>query len=335
MKILIIGPYGIGNSIICLPMVKELRKKFKDARIDVLTLLGSTRELLNEVDDFSRLFNNIYYVKDPGTILSLRKEKYDCSITAFPSARPHYNILSFIIGASMRIGSVYPDNNLFRVSFFNTVNVPVVIGIHDVYQNINLLQSFGVNYTKVSDKMNQSILALKKKRKVIGFHTGSKKEGSFKRWGNANFIELIRLISSQYKKYRIRLFFGPHEEEDVHYFVQKLKGLPVEVVTNRTIKEIIKEINECRVFISNDSGLMHLAAFLGCYSVSIMGPSDFRRTGPFTRNKVIVYSDIACRPCSHTYTISSHRFECLYETRRCLEEVKPQEVFLKVQKELR
>lgn len=335
MKILIIGPYGLGNTILCLPMFKQLRERFKNAEINILALLKSTYNLIKELDDFHSLFNKIYYFDSLRVIHLLRGEKYDYSIVAFPSAKIHYNMLSFLIGSRKRIGSKYPDKNFLRGYFLNHINIPVIIGIHDVFQNLNLLKPFDINYRDIQIKENTSRISLKKKENIIGIHTGSKDKGSFKRWGDDNFITLIKMINSKFKKYKIKLFFGTHEKNSLNFYQTRLKGPQYEIITNKTIQEIIKEINRCKLFISNDSGLMHIAVFLGCFSLSIMGPSDFRRTGPFGNNKIIVCSDILCRPCSHTYFISSHKFKCLYKTRKCMEAVKPQAVFKHVLKILK
>ena len=82
MKILLIGPYGVGNTILTLPAIKILRKSlFPNARIDHLVLLNSVFEMVSNIPDFS-LIDNIHYInlKNKRTflenILKIRKLKY-------------------------------------------------------------------------------------------------------------------------------------------------------------------------------------------------------------------------------------------------------------------
>lgn len=329
-KILLLGPYGIGNTILALPAIKILRKKFPDTQIDIATLLKPVYDMIITIPDF-QLFNNIYLLDTNMPKLSLiekffyiRKQKYDFSILLFPSARIYYNILSFLSGAKNRVSSKYPDINFQRAYFLNNINIPVIKGLHDVYQNINLLEPFGIDYKKIKIKTNKSIIALKKKKNIIGIHPGCKKEAYFKRWDNQNYLIVIKEILKK-TEYKIKLFFGPAEIEEYNFFVNSLNNQRVKFVFNKSIQEVFKEINECRIFISNDTGLMHIANFLGSFNIVIIGPSDFKRTGPFNRPYKLFYADLPCRPCSHTYDVKSHKFHCNYNI-KCMKLITPEMV---------
>lgn len=314
MKILLIAPYGIGNTILALPAMKALRKKFPGQRIDLLATLGSVYRLVKEIPDF-RLFNSVYRLglKD---LLKIMRSRYDWSILLFPSVKIHYNILNFLTLAKKRIGALYPGSNFKRAPFLNTLNVPVRVGIHDAEQNMRLLAPLGVSCPTVREITSR--LASGKKKSVIGIHPGCKKKDYYRRWANANYAEVIRLILSR-SRWGIKLFFGPDEKEDLLFF-QKHFGSEkrIRFVVNRRMKELFREIGGCRLFLSNDSGLMHIASFLRVFSVSLWGSSDFRRTGPFNDPKKIIFPDIPCRPCAHTYEIKSYGFRCVTNDIRCM-----------------
>jgi len=332
MKILLIGPYGIGNTILSLPTIKILKKSFPDAKIDLLTLLNSTYQMVTSIPDFN-LFDSVFYINFKQKmdflkkIIQIRKNKYDYSILLFPSARWHYNLLSYLCNAKVRIGSLYPDINFKRLSFLNNINVPVIIGIHDVYQNINLLNPLKINTKNIKIKSIKSKIALKKKKKCIGFHPGSKKAGYFKRWDKVKYLQVIKKLLNYKKDYLIKLFFGPDEIDEYKYFKHNLNSSKVKFIYNKDLKNVFKEINECKIFVSNDTGLMHIANFLNCINIVIGGPSDFRRTGPFNKPHIIIRSNVKCQPCSHTYFVSSHKFKCIYNDVRCMKYIRVNEVF--------
>jgi heptosyltransferase-2 len=80
-------------------------------------------------------------------------------------------------------------------------------------------------------------------------------------------------------------------------------------------------IARCRVFVTNDSGLMHVAAALGVRLVAIFGSTDPSRTGPLGQNSRVIYKSIPCAPCLKT--------QCPQD-RECMEAISVEEVFEEV-----
>jgi heptosyltransferase-2 len=82
-------------------------------------------------------------------------------------------------------------------------------------------------------------------------------------------------------------------------------------------------IARCRVFITNDSGLMHVAAALGVPLVAIFGSTDPSRTGPLGANSRVLYQALSCAPCLKT--------QCP-RNRECMEAITVEEVFEEVKR---
>ena len=70
----------------------------------------------------------------------------------------------------------------------------------------------------------------------------------------------------------------------------------IDLVGRTTLGALAGVTARCRVFVSNDSGAMHLAAALGRPVVAMFGPTDERATGPVGRHEVIT-AQAFCRPC--------------------------------------
>ncbi len=71
--------------------------------------------------------------------------------------------------------------------------------------------------------------------------------------------------------------------------------------TNRigqtTLDQLIDELRQCRLLLTNDTGTMHLAAFVGVPVVAIFGSTEPRLTGPLGNGHIIVRHHVECSPC--------------------------------------
>src|SRR2546426_6130935 len=58
---------------------------------------------------------------------------------------------------------------------------------------------------------------------------------------------------------------------------------------DRSLRELAQLLRHCRVYIGNDSGITHLAAYLGCPTIALFGPTDPRVWGPIGRRSRIIW----------------------------------------------
>ncbi len=82
--------------------------------------------------------------------------------------------------------------------------------------------------------------------------------------------------------------------------------------------EAVDLLSACDTVISNDSGLMHVAAAVGCKVVAVYGSTSPQYTPPLAEKVAIVHTDIDCRPC--------FKRECPLGHLKCLKELSPQKV---------
>lgn len=327
MKLLVFAPYGIGNLILLYPVLKKL--EHDGVEFDIVSYLGSVHHLLERVEPFKDLGQKRFFIGNGisgivAAIRSIRKAKYTVSVMTFPSARPQYNLLSWLCGARRRIAARYPDDSFGSLSFLNTDLVPVITGIHDVFQNLNLFKAVPL---KLEDSDIEHYGLKRPNEKIIGFHPGCKKSETFKRWPLEHWESLINLIRKKFPDYKCMMFFGPDESVELEYFKSR-DG--IEIRTALDLSELFYEIGRCGLFISNDSGLMHIATMTGVKSISICGPSDYRRTGPFSKEAVIINGECERWPCSHSYYRSTHTIHC-HDGCKCMRNISPERVFATVE----
>ena len=146
--------------------------------------------------------------------------------------------------------------------------------------------------------------------KKIWIHPGS---GSRKKmWSIFNFIEIEKALKSE--GMQPEFILGPAEQ----YLSEVFESTPGR--SHRVIHffsdliELVSALKNVGGFIGNDSGLTHLAAFLGIPTVAIFGPSDPQRWKPAGRSVAIIRPLIECTPCFERDSNICQTMECFTKT---------------------
>ena len=139
---------------------------------------------------------------------------------------------------------------------------------------------------------------IKSNRKVLGINPGAS-YGSAKRWYPQEFAKVASKLSDEYD---IVIFGSPNEtdiasdieKELIDFGVKNYKNL----AGNTTIVELIDQISNLSLFITGDSGPMHVAAAFKVSTVAIFGPTKDNETSQWMNEKsVIVKKNLDCQPC--------------------------------------
>jgi heptosyltransferase-2 len=145
-------------------------------------------------------------------------------------------------------------------------------------------------------KQNQSSEVAQKP--ILGINPGAS-YGSAKRWYPEEFAKVAGELSSQYD---IVIFGGPGEK-DIAMDIEKSlleKGIDnyQNLAANTTIPELIDHISRLDLFITGDSGPMHVAAAFQVPTVAIFGPTKDDETSQWMNDKsIIVKKNLDCQPC--------------------------------------
>ncbi len=93
------------------------------------------------------------------------------------------------------------------------------------------------------------------------------------------------------------LFGGPNEVEDGRKLQGMTDGSCVNLVGETTMAQLMSRLRECHLLLTNDTGTMHLADFLGVPTVAIFGSTDPVKTGPSGEGHRIMRRHVECSPC--------------------------------------
>ena len=346
-KTVIISLSGIGNTILATPFMERLRS-IVGGEIEIVLLNVGLGKMLKDsglVDGYSIFRKNI--LANLILLIKLHRKKFDYSFTTFPSNRAGFNVLTFLISAKNKVSHSY-KGGFFRLDFLINKKVKSDPKIHDLEQNLNLLKILGVDcaYQVYSLKWNNSknIKTVNKfiednclkDKFLIGIHPGGGGfwnkdwQGCKKRWPLEKFAELSqRLIKD---KDSCILIFGGAEESSlknrlVDYIEDRAK---VFIVDSQPLESTALLIKRCKLFISNDTGLMHLSAALSVPTLGIFGPSNYVRTAPRGKNSFYILSKVDCSPClRYPFYSSKSSIDCSKEL-ACLKGISVDNVYNKL-----
>ncbi len=128
----------------------------------------------------------------------------------------------------------------------------------------------------------------------IGMHIGSNDFLSAKRWSIKKFDELIEMIKKKYPAINI-ILFGGRNEYDYSLGINPNNAINLTGKTGLRAAGLI--IKKCRAFISNDSGLMHLAAAADIPVIAIFGPTIISKNRPYSDKSTVLTAGLDCQPC--------------------------------------
>jgi len=321
-NVLIIMMGGIGNMIFLTPALKALRKTLPSSIFSFLlgpysaekAIEGSNlidQKIIIEPKKFTGLSGNRRLIR------KLRQENFNLSITSTGTNPLKSGFLCALAGIKYRLGE-----NINRKGFFYNLRVPFDKNQHEVESNIQLVKRLGIEVedrslfiqrSKEDQNYAQKYFAQNnlEGKLVLGVHPGSGiHQAGFKRWAKERFSQLAdRLISELGATV---IFFGGAEETKLTEDISRMmRSQPLLMTGQTTLSQTAALIEKCSLFISNDSGLLHVASAVNAPVVGIFGPTDPGRTGPYPDSSAVIRNDVACSPCYAGKPVRCNHTECL------------------------
>ena len=333
--------YGIGDTLLYTPALRVLKETFPDYRITSFTFFPTTRDVLinNPYIDEIVYFPMLKKSKLE-TILFLRKymRKFDVVINFYPSNRREYNLFALMLFPKKIIGHDYIKNSLSNFNFVKSWRIKEDYALHVVEENLNLLGFFGINsppryplqlFLKEEEiEQGYKYILNYEGNLRIGIHPGTSsfKNHDKRRWPLEHFVMLGKMIGQHYKNSVLFIFGGPEERPIKEYIEENVKdSIKTVIVETKSIRETAAIIKFMDVFISNDSGLMHLSASMQIPTVGIFGPTNPIWVRPWATKYKIVRLNLPCSPC---FYYSPKPLSCPAGLDfKCLKELKPEMVY--------
>jgi len=309
VNILIRATNWIGDAVMSLPALRAVRTRFPDARITVLAKpwVAALYEGERSIDGVIPLEGRWQ------TILRLRAGHFDWGIL-FPNSFDSALVLR--LGGVKRISGYARDARGFLLTDAIPRPLPGQIPRHERFYYLELLRRAGV-IDVLPDVPEIQLDSLDAKRRrgekaflaagvslpVIGVSPGAAYGGA-KRWIPERFSEAASRLAAQYGA--SVAVFGSAAEKVLCDSVAVAAG-GRSFAGETSLRDFIDMAAACHLFLTNDSGAMHIAAATGVPSITVFGPTDETATGPLGDQAVRLRHPVECAPCMRRECPIDHR----------------------------
>ncbi|UCF77679.1 MAG: glycosyltransferase family 9 protein [Candidatus Eiseniibacteriota bacterium] len=304
-SILVLRPGAMGDVLLTTPALEALRAGFPDSRISALvTPSGEAILRGNPNVDEVIVLDKSSLRSQAGVIPLVRRRGFELVVDFL--CNPRTAFITLLSGAPYRLGY---DVRVRRAAY-NLVKP------RDEYQqgkkvvkyaaavNVDMVTCLGVesrgtrlhfNVSGRADARTGEFLrsaSLEDSRLV-----GISPSGSWpaKTWAVGKFAELGDLIRRETGR-RIVIVWGPGEEGLAAEMAQRMREESV-LAPKTDVDEVGALLRRCELFVSNDSGLKHIAVALGTPTVTVFGPTNPETWNPPDPKHKAVFADVECLFC--------------------------------------
>ena len=309
-NILIRSVNWIGDSVMTIPAIGVIRKAFRNSKITLLSRASVMPVFEGNPDIDGFILYGDHHKGFTGRLRlasGLRKERFSKAFllqNAFDAA-----LITFLARIPERIGYDRDGRGLLL-----TMPVPYNNedrGLHHIDYYLNLVYSATGRrdivpfppYLRLSigERLEMRKRLQGCRRPLLGMNPGAT-YGAAKRWFPDRFAEVAEwfikdtggsvLITGSAAERTIADEIIKHIDPEI-----RASGLVNNLAGDTTLRELIALISECDIYLSNDSGPMHLAYAVGTPLIALFGSTDPTLTGPRDDGSIVLKADVGCDPC--------------------------------------
>ncbi|SBR52491.1 lipopolysaccharide heptosyltransferase II [Halomonas sp. HL-93] len=327
MRLLVIGPSWVGDMVMAQSLFMTLKARFPRATIGVVAPAWSQPilERMPEVDEVLPLAvgHGELGLASRRDLASRIKGRFDRAIVLPRSWKaalvPFMARIPERIGflGEHRYGLLKERRKLDKQVLDQTVKRFVSLGLPlDEAMKGNFAIPKPRLFIDRDNLVNLRLTHALSSRPAIGMMPGAE-YGPAKQWPLAYFHQLAQSLVAN--GYEVRVFGGPKDHAAAETIV---KGLPQahNLCGKTSLVDAVDLLADCRQVVTNDSGLMHVAAAVGVRIHALYGSSSPAYTPPLTDNAVIHYLGLSCSPCfertcplGHTNCLNELHVDSVYQ----------------------
>jgi heptosyltransferase II len=316
-KILVRATNWVGDAVMSLPALRALRERFPHSEIVILAKpwvadLYGREPFCDRVIPYSpKTFSEKWAAGR-----ALAQENFDCAIllqNAFEAAG-----IAFLARIPERIGYARDGRSLLLT---RAIRVPRAgeVPRHERFYYLELLHRAGIldhlpeNHcirlhcaTAAKQAGLDRFRALELRGPIVGISPGAA-YGTAKRWIPDRFAQAAEHVARELKG-SVAIFGSKDERGLCESVAHLITGMPrMNFAGQTTLAEYIDLAAACHVYLTNDSGGMHIASALGIPTVAIFGPTDDTTTGPTGPLARVLREPVECSPCLKRECPIDHR----------------------------
>lgn len=321
MKILVLKPTSLGDVVLALPVLRMLKKHWPDAEVHWWIEAGSA-EILQDDPDLAGLvlFHRRrwraprYWHEAVGSVLAMRDRHFDLVIDLQALLRSA--VVSWGVGAGTSIGL---DDSREAAPVFYDQRIPrptpkchALDWYLAVVDALEIPRRWDFEWLPVHEPSRQAVQRRWANRAEgwVVIQPGARWEN--KRWPVDYYAAAVAGIAELRGDLGFVVVGGPSERALGDVLAKAVPGRVLSLCGETSLREMVEWIRGARLFLGNDSGPMHIAAALKTPTVSIFGPTDPSRTGPYTDRATVLRRDLPCSPCLKDKCSYQEPLACLH-----------------------
>ena len=303
-RILIIRLAPLGETVLTTPVIRAIRKHFKDAHIAYMVAptredLVSANPHLNEVITYQSSVLKLIH--------QLHQRKFDMAVVLQPTFR--LVMLTFLARIPFRVGfeTNFGGKRLLHAS------VPNNTSQHETQRYLDVVRALGLEGTDdepevFTDNKGKAWCNdflknrnLNDTKPIIGLNPGA--GTSYRRWSTDNFATIADMLHDAYDAHII-ITVGPNESKLTRQINEQMTHTPT-IVKDITPMQLVALLQRCHLYISNDTGPMHLSTAVKTPTIALFGGSNPSQWGPKWDKHVV----IARQECVLMQTLSPREWD--------------------------
>jgi heptosyltransferase-2 len=309
-RILIVRTDRIGDVLLSTPVIKVLRDNYPYAYIAMMVSpygksIIEDNPYLDEVIVYDKDSKHKSWARSLKFAQNLKKKKFDATIILHPTNRVH--LLAFYSGIRRRIGYDRKHGFLLTDKIRHTKQLGEK---HESEYALDLVRHLGI---RVQDKdiflalkpesetWAEELLdkqGIKKTDKLLAIHPGASCPSKI--WPNERFAEVADRLIKKYG-FKVLVIGGPKDTALGQAVIKHMHQPAIDISGRTSVSQLASILKKCSLFISNDSGPVHIASCVGIPVISIFGRSQKGlgplRWGPTGKKSKVVHKNVGCIEC--------------------------------------
>lgn len=279
-RILILRMGPLGETLLTTPVIRALRQRFPDAYIAYMVAPGR-EDLIAENPNLNEVIT--YSVSIPKLIYSMAKRSFQMAVILQPTFR--LVLHTFLARIPFRIGF---ETNSGKGRLLH-VAVPNNIDQHEIDRYLDVVRGIGIEPDNEEPEMFVDTAAQRwmddflasiggpSNRTLIGLNPGSGSES--RRWSKERFAQVGDRLHQEYNA-QIFITAGDAEGSLPHDVADLMSYSPI-IVAGITPMQLGAMLQKCRLYISNDTGPMHMSTAVSTPTIALFGASNPQQWGPY------------------------------------------------------
>jgi heptosyltransferase-2 len=309
-RILIVRTDRIGDVLLSTPVIKTVREIYPSAYIAMMVSpyakdIVENNPYLDDVVIYDKDYRHKGWLSSVKFALRLRKKRFDLAIVLHPTNRVH--LITFFAGIPKRVGYDRKFGFLLTDKIKHTKQFGEK---HESEYSLDLLRYLGIEpkdkssfmpIRPESEEWVEELCAresIKDSDRLLAVHPGASCPSKI--WPAERFARVADKLVDKYG-FKVLIIAGPKDLKIAERVIKNIQHPAINLAGMTSVSQLASLLRRCQLFISNDSGPVHIASAVGTPVISIFGRNQKglspKRWGPIGKRDRILHKEVGCIEC--------------------------------------